>query len=159
MPIKKHKATDSNYLEFVEWEAKPHHLMSDDEPKSYDEIAKKLGVVRKTLYDWRKIEGHWDRVTKSYNKYHKSKLLDVRDALYNRANGVTVETRDKKGELIYKELPPDPKAIELYLKYEDKWREKMDTEISGTITINADEAVKEVLKAKEALNAIASVKK
>ena len=101
MPKKSNKATDADYLEFVEWEAKPHHLLSEDEPKSYDEMAEKLGVTRKTLYEWRKLEGHWDRVSKCYNKYHKAKLLNIRDALYNRANGVTVETTNNKGEIIY----------------------------------------------------------
>ncbi len=151
MAKKLNKATDADYLEFVEWEAKPHHLMSEDEPKTYDEIAKKLGVVRKTLYEWRKLEGHWDRVTKSYNKYHKAKLINVRDALYNRANGVTVETTNNKGEIIYKDLPPDPKAIELYLKYEDKWQDKIKAEVEGTITINADESAKAVLEAIKAV--------
>lgn len=145
------RAISPEYLAFVEWEATPASLLSEEDPKTMGEYAEKIGVSRKTLYDWRKFEGHMSRVTAIYNKYHSTRLNQVRNALLNRAIGVTVETHDKKGELIYKNLPPDPKAIELFLKYEDKWQDKIKAEVEGTLTINADESAKAVLEAIKAV--------
>ena len=145
---KKDYLNDADYLAFVEWEGIPSGFIDEDEPHTLEQFANKISKTRKTLSEWRKLPGHWKRVTDCYSKYHAQRMIDVRDALYRRTQGVCVDVgRDRHGDIIYKDLPPDPKAIELFLKYEDKWQEKIKTEVEGTITINADEAAKNVLEA------------
>ena len=142
---------EADYMEFVKWEATPYEFVDDKDnyPNTMQAFADKIKVSRQTLYDWRKKEGHWERVKEFYNTLHLRKSISVRDALYKRTQGVLVETENQKGETVYKDLPPDPKAIELWLKYEDKWQEKSLVEHSGNVTLNADEIRKVIEGAKE----------
>jgi len=127
-------------LQFVEWEAVPYEFVEDKDnyPGSMEDFAKSVGVARKTLYDWRRKQGHWERVTERYNSLHKRKSLKVRDALFEKTQGVMIEKEKKDKTCTYK-LPPDPKAIELWLKYEDKWIERYETKLSGEVNVKAEQ--------------------
>jgi hypothetical protein len=130
---------DPDYLDFVKWEGTPSEFIDDPEtfPRTMQEFADRIKKTRQTLYNWRKLEGHWARVKEFYDSLHLRKSLEVRNALYKRTQGVVVEGTNQKGETVYKDLPPDTKAIELWLKYEDKWNEKTEVEHSGTINLTA----------------------
>jgi predicted DNA-binding protein YlxM (UPF0122 family) len=130
---------EPDYLSFVTWQATPREFIDDLEnyPATMQEFADKIGVSRKCLYDWQKKPGHWERVKDIYDKLHLRKSLEVRNALYKRTQGVTVTGGyDKDGVEVFKDLPPDPKAIELWLKYEDKWNDKIGVEMSGDVNVN-----------------------
>lgn len=121
-----------DYLAFVEWDGTPDHLR---DIHSDTEYAEKIGKTRMTLYNWRKIEGHADRVMKHYQTFHAIKLKNVRDTLYNKA----------KAE-------GDTKAIDIFLRYEDKWIPTEKQEVSGKVSISAEEIagmVKDILKDKK----------
>ncbi len=145
------KEFDPDYEEFVKWEATPLVLIDDTDnwPQTMQEEADKLKVSRQTLYDWRKRPGHWEHVKDVYNSLHGRRLQKVRDALFTRTQGVIVETVDKKGTPVYKDLPPDVKAIELFFEYEDKWNRKNTLDVSGKVDVGADRIIQALFKAKQ----------
>jgi len=110
------KKINIKYNDFVVWEALPEEEKIE---KTLYDYADKIGVSTGTLRNWRNKKGHWDRVAKIYEKDRKNKTLKVRDALVKKA------------------LKQDTKAIELYLKYEDKWnpteKHEHNIEINGSV--------------------------
>ena len=134
---------DPDYMLFVKWQATPAEFSENPDtfPRTMQAFADSIGKSRQTLYDWQKKEGHWDRVKEAYNSLHARKAIAVRDALYQRTQGVEV-VHLEKGKPIYKELPPDPKSIELWLKYEDKWQPVEKTESKLTVSTESDELAK-----------------
>jgi transposase-like protein len=110
------------------------------------EIAKLVGISRKTFYEWRKMYPDFSDIIK------KGKLetdLEVENALLKRALGYEYEetemtvskvmvngkevTRPGKIKKTKKIIPPDVGAICFWLKnrQKDKWRDVQTREISG----------------------------
>jgi transposase-like protein len=113
-----------------------------------EQIAKNIGISRKTLYDWKKKHGN---ICNALKKGKEVVDLEVENALLKRAlgyryNEVTQErvtVRDEDGNAIgsemvvtkqvTKEVQPDVTAQIFWLKNRrpDKWRDKQQMEHSG----------------------------
>lgn len=118
-----------------------------------EQIAKNIGISRKTLYDWKKKHGN---ICNALKKGKEVVDLEVENALLKRAlgyryNEVTQErvtVRDEDGNVIgsemvvtkqvTKEVQPDVTAQIFWLKNRrpDKWRDKQEVEQSGDLQIN-----------------------
>lgn len=106
---------------------------------TYEQIAKNIGISRKTLNQWIK---KYVPIGNALKKNKELADIEVENSLYKRANGykskeVTKElVKDPKtGKLklavvkeVIKEVPPDPTSMIFYLKNRqpEKWRQKRD---------------------------------
>jgi hypothetical protein len=92
--------------------------------KGYDplEVEKELGLKPNVVYSYLKKPDIDLRI-------REGRLKKVRDKLFERTQGVTVQTGfDKAGEPIYKDLPPDVPAVKLYLEYEEGYNPAVKVE-------------------------------
>lgn len=114
-----------------------------------EQIAKKMGVSRSTLNEWKKK--HPD-ISDTLKKGKEVVDVEVENSLLKRALGCTVTevTRERgvnpetgKVELVItkavtKEIPPDTTAQIFWLKNRrpDLWRDKQNVELSGEVANN-----------------------
>lgn len=106
-----------------------------------EEIASRLGIGTRTLYDWKKKYPQFMQAIKENKDYFDSK---VEDALLKRALGYECEeteiiaSRDGKNSKVKKTkkaIPPDVTAIIFWLKNRqpDKWRNRIELQHGGVI--------------------------
>ena len=96
-----------------------------------EQIAKKMGVSRDTLYDWKK---KYSDISDALKKGKEVVDTQVENALLRRALGYDfqeerIEVSDKDGKKVVqtvKHIPPDVGAAAFWLKNRrpDKWRDK-----------------------------------
>lgn len=104
-----------------------------------EEIAKKIGISRKTLVAWRK---KYNNVNIALSAGFEQANMLVENALFKTAVGFyyTEETSDKDGNVIpvKKYQKPSPAAQRYWLKNRDPlhWRDR--TEISAESTVNIE---------------------
>jgi transcriptional regulator with XRE-family HTH domain len=100
------------------------------------EIAMRLGVEERTVYNWKKQHVEFFQSLKDWREFADS---EVEASLYQRARGYKVkETKlfqDKDGIIeheVIKSYPPDPTSCIFWLKNRkpDQWREKQENEIT-----------------------------
>lgn len=109
------------------------------------EIALKLGVDERTLYNWHKKYPNLFQTLKDEKNIADSK---VEASLYERARGYSVKEvklfQDKNGEIVEHEIikhyPPDPTSMIFWLKNRqpNKWRDKQEIEQTQEIKVNID---------------------
>ena len=102
------------------------------------QIANKIGISEKTLYEWKKKYGE---LCKSLKRGKEVIDRQVENALLKRALGYTydeiTECTDDKGrtstKVITKQVIPDVTAQIFWLKNRkpDKWREKRELEVNN----------------------------
>ena len=99
-----------------------------------EELADFFGVVRKTLYTWRKEHPSLELAIRSGKEVADA---EVAAGLYERAKGYShIETKvfNNNGQIIthdvVRQYPPDPLAIKYWLnnRQPKKWREKVEAE-------------------------------
>jgi transposase-like protein len=106
-----------------------------------EEIAERLGIGIRTLYDWKKKYPQFMQALKENKDYFDSR---VEDALLKRALGYEYEeteiiaTKDGKTSKVKKTkkvIPPDTTAIIFWLKNRQpgKWRNKLEIQHDGQI--------------------------
>jgi transcriptional regulator with XRE-family HTH domain len=112
------------------------------------QIAKKIGVTKQTLNNWKKGNPDFFDSLKDWKAEADGK---VERSLYERACGYShPETKIfcSDGQIITQETikhyPPDPTSMIFWLKNRqpDKWRDKIETEHSGSITMLAPGGVR-----------------
>ena len=98
---------------------------------SNEQIAKKMGITSKTLFEWRR---NFPVINNALKKGKEIADYEVENALFKRACGydyVEVKTIIKGDKIetttTTKHIPPDPLSIFYYLKNKrpDKWRDKV----------------------------------
>jgi hypothetical protein len=106
-----------------------------------EELADFFEVNRDTIYEWKKVHPEFSEALKN-----SKELADgnVAHRLYNRAMGYETEEVDVRvinGEIVQtvikKQIPPDPTSMIFWLKNRQrgKWRDKVDTEHTGTVGV------------------------
>ncbi|KGK88030.1 transposase [Clostridium sp. HMP27] len=106
-----------------------------------EDIAGRLGIGIRTLYDWKKKYPQFMQALKENKDYFDSR---VEDALLKRALGYEYEeteivaTKDGKTSKVKKTkrtVPPDVTAIIFWLKNRqpEKWRNKIELQHEGNI--------------------------
>ena len=90
------------FQEFVEWLGLPS---AERDPKNQVELAKKLGVDKATLSDWKKVEGFWQEVKSKRKNWVQEKVSNVLLGLYGRS------------------LKGDAAAAKMLLEYSDEFIE------------------------------------
>ena len=111
-----------------------------------EQIAKNIGIVRSTLYDW---ENKYSVISDALKKGKEVVDMEVENALLKRALGYsyneeTVYKQELNGtttvrkEITKKEMPPHPTAQIFWLKNRrpDKWRDQVQMEHSGNMNVN-----------------------
>ena len=110
-----------------------------------EQIAHNVGITTSTLYDWKK---KYSAFSEALKKGKEVIDLEVENALLKRALGYEYEeikiedgTDGHKKTITKKQVPPDTTAQIFWLKNRqpDKWRDKKEIEIGGSI---ADELKK-----------------
>lgn len=118
--------------------------------KTDKEIAEQLEVTERTYHNWKKTQDGFFHALKDWKKEAD---LKVERALYERACGYS--TKETKlfchegmiiAEDINKNYPPDPTSMIFWLKNRqpDKWRDKVESEISGgsvTVKITKEDSL------------------
>ena len=100
--INKHLA---NFVKFAMWLALP----SDNRvPDTHVEFAKSLNITHKTLCEWKKMDDLWE-------------LRDKFMAVWSRAG-----TPDVIKGMLEGSKKSDAKCAQLYLKYVEKWTDKIE---------------------------------
>lgn len=145
-------------------ERNPVHNMPTGRPSKYkpeyDEQARKLCLLgstdveladffevnEDTIHEWKKVHTSF---SESIKKGKAQADANVADRLYQRAMGFEhpdVHVSNYQGEVtltpVTKVYAPDPTAAIFWLKnrQRNKWRDKVDTELSGGLTVtNAQE--------------------
>lgn len=148
----------------------PRH--TDYDPEYHDKLAYKLAILGlidkeiaavfeitpQTLYNWKKQESTFFEAIKKGKEIANA---NVAEALYKRAIGYShIETKlfqhtDKDGKHhviehdVIKHYPPDATAAIIFLKNRqpDKWKDRKEHEISGSIdTTLSDISIEELKK-------------
>jgi hypothetical protein len=85
-------------------------------------------------------------------KVREERLLKVRDKLFERTQGVTVDAgEDRQGETIYRDIPPDVPAMKLYLEYEEGYNPAQKVDHSGKVEVKLSLTdIQKAIKAAEA---------
>lgn len=92
-----------------------------------------------TIQEWKKVHKIFSDLIKSGKEEFDNELVE--SSLRKRATGMTrtVERVGKDGEVVacVEELPPDPTSMIFWLKNRrpDRWRDKQEHELSGTIGV------------------------
>ena len=106
-----------------------------------EQIADNMGIHVSTLYEWKNKYNEINEALKDGKEIPDRK---VENALFKRACGyeyeeVTEEIDEETGRMVVtkrvtKQVPPDPTSMIFYLKNRkpDEWRDKRQTELSGT---------------------------
>lgn len=107
---------------------------------SDEQLAEKMGVGTSTFYRWKKEHREiWEALKEGKDVADRH----VENALYKRACGfeheeVTTERDEINGKMITKRVtkfyPPDPTSMIFWLKNRkpDEWRDKRETEVTGS---------------------------
>lgn len=105
-------------------------------------LESKYKLGKNTAYDYLKYPNVCQQI-------YEKRLLKVKDKLYERTQGVTVQTGDDRdGDPIYKDYPPDVPSMRLFFEYEGKWNpaQKVEAEVKGSLSltdlIKADNSLK-----------------
>lgn len=111
-----------------------------------EQIAKNIGISRKTLSEWKKKYGY---IGDTLKKGKEIVDLEVENALLKRALGYTTtetKVRSVNGDEIEtftttKEVPPDVTAIIYWLnnRRSDTWRNKPKEQIDSTVKVVFDD--------------------
>ena len=107
---------------------------------SDEQLAEKMGINVATLYRWKKE--HCE-ICESLKEGKDVADRKIENALYKRACGfeheeVTTERDEINGKMITKRVtkyyPPDPTSMIFWLKNRkpDEWRDKRETEVTGS---------------------------
>ncbi len=125
---------------------------------SNEDLAAYIGISTSTLYEWQKKHSEFSEALKEGKDYC---VAQVEGALFEKSKGInktfmetnteTFEVYDPDGKLIGKKIrtinrekviyvPPDTKAAMFYLTNiaPDDWKQKQQTELSGSISVDAD---------------------
>jgi hypothetical protein len=101
-----------------------------------EQIAAKIGIGYSTLQAWK---ANYQDIQDTLKRGKEVVDIEVENALLKRALGCTVKeqklTKDDKIITLEKEIPPDTTAQIFWLKNRrpDKWRDKQDVQVSGTL--------------------------
>jgi len=104
-------------------------LADPAEKRDQKAIAKGLGVTRKTLYEWRKLEGFWEEVGKLVQDGTAQRMSRVWDKLLNQCERGNVQAMrllfQLRGELVEKqeqkhEFEGGPPVINFITKGDDE---------------------------------------
>ena len=95
-------------------------LADPAEKRDQKAIAKGLGVTRKTLYEWRKLEGFWEEVGKLVQDGTAQRMSRVWDKLMNQCERGNVQAMrllfQLRGELVEKQSHEfESDGVELYV--------------------------------------------
>ena len=94
---------------------------------SNEQIAKNIGIVESTLYDWKKKK---EEISKALKKGKEVADYEVENAVFKRAMGYTYEEKTYEDgvltKTVVKEVAPDTTAQIYWLKHRqrEKWGEK-----------------------------------
>ena len=96
---------------------------------SNEQIAKNIGIVESTLYDWKKKK---EEISKALKKGKEVADYEVENAVFKRAMGYTYEEKTYEDGIltktVVKEVAPDTTAQIYWLKHRqrDKWGESKE---------------------------------
>ncbi|MCD8090351.1 MAG: helix-turn-helix domain-containing protein [Clostridiales bacterium] len=96
---------------------------------SDEEIAKKMGVSRSTLNEWK---NKYSDISDTLKKGKEVADYEIENALFKKAKGYRIreEKLDRFGNVVEleREIPPDVAAIIFWLKNKrpDKWRDRIE---------------------------------
>jgi hypothetical protein len=107
---------------------------------SDEQLAEKMGICTSTFYAWK---NKYPEISEALKEGKDVADRKVENALYKRACGfeyeeVTTERDEINGKMITKRVtkfyPPDPTSMIFWLKNRkpDEWRDKRETEVSGS---------------------------
>jgi len=103
------------------------------------DLAEFFNVNPDTITEWKRVHEPFSVALSSGKEHFDSETIE--NSLRKRATGMTrtVERVGKNGEVIpcIEELPPDPTSMIFWLKNRrpDRWRDKQEHELSGTIGV------------------------
>lgn len=88
--------------------------------RTFEEIAPKIGIVPRTLTEWRK---KYPEIDQAIRDGHDLAIAELEESMYGRAKGMTVTEKriielpggERRMEVIEKELPPDPAAAKMLM--------------------------------------------
>jgi hypothetical protein len=107
---------------------------------SDEQLADKMGICTSTFYAWK---NKYPEISEALKEGKDVADRKVENALYKRACGfeyeeVTTERDEINGKMITKRVtkfyPPDPTSMIFWLKNRkpDEWRDKRETEVTGS---------------------------
>ena len=107
---------------------------------SDEQLAEKMGICTSTFYAWK---NKYPEISEALKEGKDVADRKVENALYKRACGfeyeeVTTERDEINGKMITKRVtkfyPPDPTSMIFWLKNRkpDEWRDKRETEVTGS---------------------------